>query len=355
MKKDWMIKQSELDEDQLAVLNATLDKSCVVSGCAGSGKSVLALIKAKRIQEEKGNDYQVIVYTKALASYMNSGREHLELNNGFSYHWEWKKEMPKSAYFIVDEIQDFTEQEVKQFIDATKKNFFFYGDNAQSLYKNAPFKSGKTIDIDEVRFLVSNSEQRPKAFELYRNYRLPLPVARFSYHIGRNLQEFQEQVYKSQENQLPYVLGFNNLEEELQRIIEIIKGQDLTDVAILLPNNTMVQKAYSILTKIGFDSIEAKYEDKEDWRNSVNTLNFRTNTPKLMTYHSAKGLQFETVFLPEVLNDITQDQNALYVAVTRTWKNLYIMYSGLMPSYLASIPKELYLTTESNNDEFEDI
>lgn len=53
MKKDWMIKESELDDDQIRVLTATLDKSCIVSGCAGSGKSVLALIKAQRIQKEK--------------------------------------------------------------------------------------------------------------------------------------------------------------------------------------------------------------------------------------------------------------------------------------------------------------
>lgn len=39
MKKDWMIKESELDEDQIKVLMATLDKSCIVAGCAGSGKS----------------------------------------------------------------------------------------------------------------------------------------------------------------------------------------------------------------------------------------------------------------------------------------------------------------------------
>ena len=39
MKKDWMIKESELDDDQIKVLMATLEKSCIVSGCAGSGKS----------------------------------------------------------------------------------------------------------------------------------------------------------------------------------------------------------------------------------------------------------------------------------------------------------------------------
>ena len=87
MKKDWMIKESELDQYQIKVLMATLDKSSVVSGCAGSGKSVLALLKAQRLQNEKNtSDYQIIVYTKALCGYMNAGRKQLGLKGNFTYH-----------------------------------------------------------------------------------------------------------------------------------------------------------------------------------------------------------------------------------------------------------------------------
>lgn len=51
-KKDWMIIESELDEDQIKVLMATNDKSCLVSGCAGSGKSVLALVGGLRRERD---------------------------------------------------------------------------------------------------------------------------------------------------------------------------------------------------------------------------------------------------------------------------------------------------------------
>ena len=61
-----MVKESELDEYQIKALMATLDKSCIVMGCAGSGKSVLALIKAQRIQKERGDNYKIIVFTKSL-------------------------------------------------------------------------------------------------------------------------------------------------------------------------------------------------------------------------------------------------------------------------------------------------
>lgn len=74
MKKDWMIIESELDDDQIKFLMSTMEKSCIVEGCAGSGKSVLALIKAQHIQKRFGNDYKVIVFTKALCRYMSSGK-----------------------------------------------------------------------------------------------------------------------------------------------------------------------------------------------------------------------------------------------------------------------------------------
>ena len=65
MAKDFMVKESELDNIQLRVLDQTLDKSCIVTGCAGSGKSVIALQKAKRIQNERGGNYKIIVFLKS--------------------------------------------------------------------------------------------------------------------------------------------------------------------------------------------------------------------------------------------------------------------------------------------------
>lgn len=74
-----------------------------------------------------------------------------------------------------------------------------------------------------------------------------------------------------------------------------------------------------------------------------------------MTYHSAKGLQFETVFLPyiETFSGDESDRKSLYVAMTRTYRNLYVMYSSLLPSPLDDIDSNLYKTTEI--DEIEDL
>lgn len=350
-KKDWMVIESELDEDQIRVLMATLDKSCIVSGCAGSGKSVLALIKAQRIQREKGNDYQIIVFTKALCRYMSAGKETLGLNNDFYYHWDWKnrRNKPSGDYTIVDEIQDFSQEEIEEFIAATNKNFFFFGDTAQSIYEGLK----KTLPVEEIRNLVSY-DKRPKIFELYRNYRLPKPVARVVQHIGIDLDGYDESTYKSVETAIPKFIQYQNFVEQIKSLVDIIRRSNLLDAVILVPHNENVKQVSNLLNKF-----DMNHEIKYNLTNRFDNIDFTTTNPKVMTYHSAKGLQFETVFIPVVieLTDNSErrisEQKALYVAMTRTYRDLYVMYSGSLPYPLSEVPPELYNTSEI--EEIEDL
>lgn len=349
-KKDFFIKESDLDDYQRNLLYRTLDQSMVVSGCAGSGKSVIALHKAKQIQMEKGNDYQIIVFTKSLSSYMNSGRKALELKNNFNYHWHWKNRLycPKSDYIIVDEIQDFTKEEIDEFKKATRKHFFFFGDTAQSIYDGLR----DTQDVRDIAYHAGLSE-----FQLYFNYRLPKPIAKVTESYIGVRTRYNEGTYKSTENSIPRIIPYPNYDKQIEAIARIIKNNNLTDVGILFPHNEQVEKASEVLTQKGINN-EVKFEDKNNWRNSRNTLNFETSNPKLMTYHSAKGLQFETVFLPDctIKNDDNgySKQKSLYVAMTRTYKNLYILHSNDLTSFIdGNVPESLYKTTEF--DEIDEI
>ena len=348
MKKDWMIIESELDEDQIKVLNAVNDKSCIVSGCAGSGKSVLALIKAQRIQREKGNNYQIIVFTKALCKYMNAGREELKLNNQFDYHWWWKnrKGCPSSDYVIVDEIQDFSKDEIQEFLDATNKHFFFFGDTAQSIYEGLK----ETMRVEDINYVFGT---RAKTFELYRNYRLPKTVAKVVQYVGVDLDGFDIDTYRSKENAMPRFVCYNSFDNQIDAIARMIKGGGFDDIGILAPHNEVVKRIHDLLKQKNINH-ELKYDDKNEYRNSINNLDFTTDNPKVMTYHSAKGLQFGTVFLPGV-EEKTEDseRKALYVAMTRTYRNLFVMYSGSLPFPLSKVPSDLYKTTET--DTVEDI
>jgi len=74
-----------------------------------------------------------------------------------------------------------------------------------------------------------------------------------------------------------------------------------------------------------------------------------TKTVYLTTFHSVKGLEFDYVFVPLLLNNIFPDTDAvanavtkeeaysneiklLYVAVTRSKGNLYMSYHGTLSS-----------------------
>lgn len=368
-KKDWMVKESDLEKDdiQYKVLKGMNEKSAIVTGCAGSGKSVLALIKAQRIQKEKGNDYQIIVYTKSLCQYMNSGREELNLVKDLAYHQEWKYKripktyangvtymvyekdeygnyipkdnLPQADYTIVDEIQDFTKEEIGEFISATRKHFYFFGDTAQSVFKGLK----NTLPVEYILYeFPEYREPKTQTFKLYNNYRLPLSVAKLAQNIGEDLPEFDESIYKSPEKQKPYLLEFAGDEQHIDFLIETIKKRELRDVGILVLENVSVKEISIAMRAKGMDN-EVKYKDPETGR-PIDTLNFSTSLPKIMTYHSAKGLQFESVFLP-MLPTVIQRRSALYVAMTRTYHYLYLMYSGSLLDLFANASKEDYLTS----------
>ena len=289
---------------------------------------------------------------------MNSGREELGLTKPFYYHWQWKNRLscPSADYVIVDEIQDFEEEEIREFIQATNKHFFFFGDTAQSIYEGLK----QTLPLEDIGYLLPKGN-KPKDFSLYRNYRLPIPIAKFVQYIGVELPEFEESTYRSAEHSKPHLLNYATVKEQALAIKRIITNNSLSDVAILLPRNDMVRAFGRMLTELEVNC-ELRFQDKTDWRSSVDSLNFSSTNPKLMTYHSAKGLQFETVFLPlleeyeekwDFVKNVDCNRKALYVAMTRTYKDLYVMYSGDLPDVLTEIPANLYMAQET--EEIEDI
>ena len=87
-KRSFYVKDSELDDYQVKIINKRTDSSFIVKGCAGSGKSILALWKAKQIQNENMGSWLFIVFTKALMQYMSDGITQIELqsNNVESYN-----------------------------------------------------------------------------------------------------------------------------------------------------------------------------------------------------------------------------------------------------------------------------
>ena len=340
--RDFYVKEEELDDYQVKIINKRTDSSFIVKGCAGSGKSILALWKAKQIQEN-GNTFLFVIFTKALKQYMKDGISQIGLtasnveNYNQCFYWskdgstwqqgDWKK--GKYDYLIVDEAQDFSKEDILLFKSKATKALLLYGDSAQQLYK---FFTNKTaISMDDMAYITKFPTE-----QLVFNHRLPKKIARLAEFVNNENDDLENRCRK-EGNELPKILKYNSLSAELDAIAEIIKNRNFEDVGILLRNNNDVEKVADYLRRKGLN-VEAKVNDNVE-------LNFNSSNPKIMTYHSSKGLQFEVVFLPECTVSSQDDRNPLYVAITRTYQSLYIMHSGNLSSFFDAVPTNLYETS----------
>lgn len=323
-KRSFYVRESELDDYQRKVISKSTDNSFIVRGCAGSGKSILALWKVHDIIANNKGTVQMIVFTKTLKSYMSSAMSEIGIDeNIVDYHHHWTPKRTK--YLIVDESQDFSTQDIDRFCNVADI-VIFYGDSAQQLYgwrtDNLP------INIEEIRNHTGFPDE-----QLVFNHRLPKQIARVARYVSSSNDPLEDRCL-NEGYEKPYFLNYPTYNMQLDAIQQIITNRDFEDVGILLPTNKEVEISADYLRSKGM-TVEAKVEANMD-------LNWASSTPKLMTYHSAKGLQFEAVFLPFRESIRPDNNNALYVAMTRTYQSLYMLYSGYLSLVFTNIPKNLY-------------
>jgi superfamily I DNA/RNA helicase len=335
-KESWYINESELDDFQVKIVRRSLNSSFIVKGCAGSGKTVLALWRAKEIAEQGNHDYLIIVFTKALKKFIEDGIHTIGVDESkVMYHWEWIVKGKVSAdYIIVDEVQDFDTNELRELQNAAKKHLILFGDSAQQIYYGLPDK-GKLMSMEEIQL-----QTGIPMTNLVINHRLPKKIARVAEKVTKSPESMYSLVESCKKEGInkPRLIECSSFEEQLDYIKDVVKAQNYTDVGILFPTNNDVEKAKTYYNKINW-GVEVKVRRAgEDYMD----LDFKTDNPKLMTYHSAKGLQFEAVFLPkcEVANE--SDRNPLYVALTRSYRDLFILYSNQLSPFIANIDSNLF-------------
>jgi DNA helicase IV len=220
--QDFFIKEEELDNFQTQLIQRNINHSMVVSGCAGSGKSIIALWKAKQIND-LGHSFYFVVYTKVLKKYFNDGIKQIKdpslvgmqkmLNDEtkFFYYDKWNGSVRNVEYMIVDEAQDFDKNDIVRLKNAAKTAVYFFGDSAQSLYKF----NKQTISMGDIA-----REIKLDAPELLmHNYRLPKTVAKVAERIG-NIDDLEWRCVKEGEN-LPELIYCPSYNGQLDKIAEI--------------------------------------------------------------------------------------------------------------------------------------
>ncbi|WP_029035870.1 3'-5' exonuclease [Salinimicrobium xinjiangense] len=345
----WMIKYDKLDDDQKDFVDNEINTrgNIWIKGFAGSGKSVM-LIHALRKKMNSNPEAKVcvVVYTHSLIDMFKTGMAELgmPLIPVMTYH-QFKKRHENYDYIFCDEVQDLPADVLAQ-MKRRSQHVYVAGDSNQSIYED-------TVTTTEIGNIIN---ARP--FVLTRIYRLTRSIMNAVSNLLPNMDIFgSHRDMTKKDVSVRLGKGYDENEE-----VEYVWEQSSKatsegySAAVLLPKHDyIIDFANRLLTQNGKSTwaLQENNYGKPDY-NSLNT-HFRKQGLKieyvgntygsfqnaernrntiLMTYHSAKGMDFDNVFLPFLSDDTSiskrGEETLFMVAITRSKMNLFITYSGYL-------------------------
>lgn len=235
------------------------------------------------------------------------------------------------THIIVDEGQDFSPMMIKSLVESVADNgsFTFFGDVAQQIYGSRLSWRDSGITINKIwRFDV--------------NYRNPSTITAFAKAITqikywRQDGDMVEAASQIAEGPKPILIEFSHKQHEVNWIVDraIAIGKTSSTV-IVCRNRADIDIFLPLLKNRDCEAIEINKE----------TPGFaHLKKVYLTTFHAAKGLEFDNVFIPYLTEDKFPDPDMiskavsieetyadeiklLYVAATRSKYGLYMTYCG---------------------------
>jgi superfamily I DNA/RNA helicase len=373
----WIPSRANFDVKQDQILNDIIDdteQSWWLQGYAGTGKTML-LIHLIAEYVDAGWDCAFVTFTHALKKLAIEAMRELGHKPGqLQIETVDKLNTLKRRYDIifVDEVQDLTNKQISKLLELGDR-FVYAGDINQSIYLQAASSS-----------TIKRALGKPKIVELSDLYRMPEPMflaANITYpeaQIARGAQVAMndsssinlvaadsvtsevEWVYKralaESRNQLPSAILFGK-HEDLQKFVKTLIAQmDLPEPPEVLghdydPLNDYLQRKRIKMMYFG----GAQGGELSDASTTKVVL--------LMTMHSAKGLEFGSVFTPfmnegyslcpypSMKNNDEWQRRFLFMAITRTKLNFYASYSKSLNEYLVPLAPENVSDALLNNDQ----
>jgi MinD-like ATPase involved in chromosome partitioning or flagellar assembly len=362
---EWMVPLRRLDEAQQNVLRRCANMTAQpkwVEGFAGSGKTVL-LVHAIQGYVHKNPDSKVciVVFTHALIDLIRSGiapefRARIPVMTYLNF-----VNKDKSFYdlVIVDEVQD-VPANILGAIRARADKLLVGGDDAQSIYE-----SGSRAESIE-------SILQPERMKLPMVYRLTRKIIRV---VGKILPENNIVTATSgRMEEIQVTLAHaDSLESELAWVWHQAKRftEPGHPCVVVLPDHAVIQNFMHFVAKQ--EGWPAPRFPADTWKNhdysaanqncleagasiclqylgnGHGSLEDSDSRPivYVMTYHSIKGLDFRTVFLPLLTPNTAFwrgpdiDRRLFFVGATRSRRDLFLSYHGKAPHpYVQDMPQE---------------
>lgn len=271
-----------------------------------------------------------------------------------------KKVISSGQYdtILVDEAQDFAPSwflVIMKMIKPKTGSIFIVGDGTQKIYR-------KDFTWKEVG-IAASAQNTTILTKSYRNTHEILDAAieliKESQTLIDDIAESGESVAEHENNNvlrhgpLPIMMAFTDkrteyvaIAYEIQNLIK--QGYQPEQIALLHRHKDMNRNAVEELHRL---KIPCKIMGTQ--------ADFKESSVKICTLHSAKGLEFDVVFIcgldnaaetehdksaEELQEILDQERKLLYVGMTRARQRLYLTYSGVEPNWIVDRIKEKFTT-----------
>jgi superfamily I DNA/RNA helicase len=352
----WMIREDQLDPQQKEFINNESIKpgNVWVQGFAGSGKSVLLVFSLKDILRKEPNaKVAIVVFTNSLVDMFKTGLEKMNLPNSIpvmTYYEFVDRNSSRFDYVFCDEVQDLPAK-VLQAMKVRAGKIIVAGDSNQSIYDSDPKWREPIVDPSQVgdiinarpfrlnivhrltRSIIAAVQKLLPSMNIISSNR-DLTKQDVSIRLCEAMSEQKEVGYIYKEAQLGTSVGDSSAvlfptNKTIQRFADLLLSAD-NKPSWVVKNNRFGSPDYDDLNRhFKANGIKAQFvgsgygsfKSAEQNRDII-----------MMTYHSAKGLDFDNVFLPFLNNNLfishTKEETLFMVAMTRSKKNLYLSYFG---------------------------
>ncbi|MBO5940894.1 MAG: DUF2075 domain-containing protein [Kiritimatiellae bacterium] len=400
MAKPMWIPSEEFDEVQKEVFEDGFGRqglNCIVQGCAGCGKSCIAMNMFVNLCERGNRKPVVVTNQRALINaYLREFRELTNLkaadyvraaHNDEPQGWFSKNTVintfnrgiecgvfPRDATdLLVDEAQDFTLQEINQMIAYFSPNLkavHFFGDDGQQIYEGIDDGGHRVSMAELVEVAKSVGGKDPFCRILYDNYRLPPVIAEFVDQVEPH--SMLARKCHGSGTELTRLLRYDTMQEAIANVSNFIKvrrgGVKNYLVSVICQSRRQCEAIYEMLLNL---KLKMEGPDVGNVRRVRGPLSDQWTTyrdpdgPKTIedisgvnvvvsTAFASKGLQYDDVVV------MTNDFNAkgwnenvlhqLHVALTRTQGGLLVCYTpnenmGQPPRPFSRVMENKFKTT----------